>query len=159
MVGACTQAELNSLITYINGNPMATYTQWKTSGITNATCRACISGSESASTWAPLLEDATGQLAGLNVGGCIAIASGSATCGKAYQNWFDCRFQACAGCAQASLSACLTAASQAGGACVNAVNNVGTVCGSAISAADTACQGTSFVFEGAIKAQCIGSIP
>ena len=42
---------------------------------------------------------------------------------------------------------------------MNAVNNVGTVCGSAITAADTACQGTSFVFEGAIKAQCIGGIP
>jgi hypothetical protein len=138
---------------------MATYAQWKTSGITNATCRACISGAQSSATWAPLLEDSMGQLAELNVGGCIAIASGNASCGKAYQNWFDCRFEACAACAQADLSTCLDAASQAGGACVNAVNNVSTVCGSAITAADTACQGTSFVFEGAIKAQCIGGIP
>ena len=109
-VGACSAAELQALVTYVNNNSSATYAQWKSAGVNNPTCGACIFGLESATTWAPLLEDAAGQLVGLNVGGCIAIASANVNCGKAYQNWFDCRFEACADCPSgdtAALQKCL----------------------------------------------------
>jgi hypothetical protein len=131
--------------------------------VNNPTCRACIFGLETATTWAPLLEDAAGQLVGLNVGGCIAIASSNVNCGKAYQNWFDCRFEACTDCPSgdtAALQKCLSDASKAGGACNNAFTAVDTVCTSTvITDAETACTGTSFVFEGPIKAQCVGGVP
>jgi hypothetical protein len=143
-------------VSYIDNNSGATYANWKTS-VTNATCKACMFGKESASTWAPLLEDAAGELQRINVGGCIAVASGSVSCGRTYQNWFDCRFEACADCASSALQACLTAASK--GACKNAIDAVTNTCGdTVITDAETACTGASYVFEGSIKALCVGSI-
>ena len=148
---------------YVDTNSTATYAMWKSNGVTDATCRACVFGLQSAAQWAPLLEDGAGQLVGLNVGGCIAIASNNMACGKAYQNWFDCRFEACAGCPAgntAALQQCLTNASKSGNACFAAFNNVDTACGATvIGNAETACEGTKFVFEGPMKAQCVGGIP
>lgn len=162
-IGSCTQAEVNALANYVSANPGASYAQWKTTGVPNQTCRACIFGPQSAATWAPLVEDATAQLSVLNVGGCIAIATNNNACGRAYQNWFDCRFAACAGCPSGNNTAfqqCLTDASK--GACANAVTAVDTACtAAAVQTAETACQppGTKFVFEGPAKAQCVGGIP
>jgi hypothetical protein len=162
--GACSAADLNTLVNYLTANPSATYAQWKAAGVPNATCRACVFGSETAAQWAPLAENASGALTVLNVGGCIAIASGNTTCGKAYQNWFDCRFEACAGCPSGdpSLQTCLASASKAGGACYAAFQAVDTTCGAtAIGNAEALCDDPSakYVFEGPIKAQCIGGIP
>jgi hypothetical protein len=155
--GACSSAELAALVTYVDTHPAAKYPDWKAS-VANAACASCIFGKEADVMWRPMLEDAAGALLGLNVGGCIAIASGNQACGKSYQNWFDCRFEACTDCAAgdtAALQKCLTAASK--GACKNAFDAVGTICGdTAIGDAETACSGDKFVFEGPIKAQCIG---
>jgi hypothetical protein len=157
LVGSCTDKELSDLVTYVDANSTAKYADWKKT-VTGASCSSCIFGKETDATWKPLLEDASGQLVGLNVGGCIAIASNNEKCGQSYQNWFDCRFQACTDCPNgdtAALQKCLTAASK--GACKKAFDNVGTVCGdTAIGDAETACNGDKFVFEGPIKAQCIG---
>jgi hypothetical protein len=101
--------------------------------------------------------EAAGDLAELNVGGCIGITSSNMNCGKAYQNWFDCRFEACADCSDAGLSACLSAAS--GGACKGANDAVLTQCGANIGTYETSCSGTKYVFEGAIKAQCVAGVP
>jgi hypothetical protein len=155
--GSCSQAELDALVAYVDMNPAAKYPDWKAS-VPGAVCSSCIFGKETDATWHPLLEDAAGMLVGLNVGGCIAIASGMTACGKSYQNWFDCRFEACTDCAAgdtAALQKCLTAASK--GPCKAAFDAVSTVCGDAtIVNAETACNGDKFVFEGPIKLQCIG---
>lgn len=151
------QSELNALVKYVDENDKAKYADWKNS-VANATCRACIFGKEADAKWKPLLENAKGELVGLNVGGCIAIASGKEACGKSYQNWFDCRFEACAMCPEgdnAAVQKCLGNASK--GACKKAFDDVGTICGDqAIGDAETACDGAKFVFEGPIKGQCIG---
>ncbi len=156
-IGACTDKSLTDLVAYIEGNSGAKYADWKKT-VTPAACNACVFGKESEKTWKPLLEDATGQLVGLNVGGCIAIASKDEKCGQSYQNWFDCRFEACKDCANgdtAGLQKCLAAASK--GACKPAFAAVGTVCGdTVIGDAETACKGDKYVFEGPIRAQCIG---
>jgi hypothetical protein len=157
LLGACTAKELSDLVTYVDANSSAKYADWKKT-VTGASCSSCIFGKETDATWKPLLEDAKGQLVGLNVDSCIAIASGNDKCGQSYQNWFDCRFEACTDCADgdtAALQKCLTNASK--GACKKAFDDVGTVCGdTAIGDAETACTGDKFVFEGPIKAQCIG---
>ena len=156
-IGACTEKALTDLVTYIEANSGAKYADWKKT-VTPAACNACVFGKETEKTWKPLLEDASGQLVGLNVGGCIAIASKNEKCGQSYQNWFDCRFQACTDCPNgdtAALQKCLAAASK--GACKPAFTAVGTVCGdTVIGDAETACNGDKFVFEGPIRAQCIG---
>jgi hypothetical protein len=156
-IGACSADELKGLVDFLSANDTAKYAEWKTK-ITNPACNACVFGKESEATWKPLLENAAGDLVGLNVGGCIAIASGNDACGKSYQQWFDCRFEACADCPSGdttSLQKCLTAASKGG--CKAAFDAVGTVCGdAAIGDYETACDGVKYVFEGPIKAQCIG---
>ena len=165
--GACSDAELAALVKFVDENDTAKYADWKSS-VANAGCKACIFGKEADTAWRPLLENAKGELVGLNVGGCIAVAAnggGPVTagdkgdkCGQSYQNWFDCRFEACAECPDgdtAALQKCLSAASK--GACKKAFDDVGTICGDQeISDAETACNGDKFVFEGPIKGQCIG---
>lgn len=156
-IGACGDKDLKDLVDYVANNSMAQYADWKKS-VANAACSACIFGKETDATWMPLLENAKGQLVGLNVGGCIAIASGNDKCGQSYQNWFDCRFQACTDCPTsdtAALQKCLSAASKS--ACKTAFNDVTKVCTDTVIAdAEAQCQGAKFVFEGPIKAQCIG---
>lgn len=153
-VGACTAANLTALTTYVDGG--GTFPGWKTS--VPAPCATCIFGRETDALWKPLLENSIGELVAINVGGCIAIASGSDGCGRAYQQWFDCRFEACADCSDgdsAALQKCMAAASK--GSCKKAIDAVTLTCGgSVIADSETACDGAKYVFEGPIRAQCIG---
>jgi hypothetical protein len=155
--GSCTDQELADLVAFVDANSTAKYADWK-AAVTNAGCNSCIFGKESDPTWKPLLEDATGKLVALNVGGCVALASGSESCGKSYQHWFDCRFEACADCPNGDTTAlqkCLSAASKT--ACKKAFEDVTSICTDrGIGEAETTCDGAKFVFEGPIRAQCIG---
>lgn len=155
-LGKCTTTDLTTFVNYLDANSTATYADWKSKSGVSATCAGCLFGADGA-TWHPFVEQ-NGDLAELNVGGCIQIASGKEACGKAYQNWFDCRFEACADCPddQNTLSKCLSAASK--GACKAANDNVITQCGQDITNYQDACSGDKFVFEGAIKAQCIAGL-
>lgn len=152
--GSCTAANLTALTTYVDGG--GTFPGWKTS--VPAPCATCIFGLETDALWKPILEDGGGNVAGLNVGGCIAVASGSDACGRTYQQWFTCRFEACVDCPDgdsAALQKCLAAASK--GSCKKAFDAVSLVCGDpAIADAETTCDGMNYVFEGPIRAQCIG---
>lgn len=155
-LGKCTTTDLTTFVNYLDANSTATYADWKSKSGVSASCAGCLFGADGA-TWHPFVEQ-NGDLAELNVGGCIQIASGKEACGKAYQNWFDCRFEACADCPddQNTLSKCLSAASK--GACKAANDNVITQCGQDITNYQDACSGDKFVFEGAIKAQCIAGL-
>lgn len=154
--GSCSAADLNAFVTYVDGHDDPS--TWKTS-IANLTCRACVFGPESGGTWAPLLEDAAGAMSRLNVGGCIAIASGVDACGKSYQQWRDCYLEACSDCPDGdsnAFSKCVTSANKT--ACKKALDAVVPACGSVDVAADaeTACDGDKYVFEGPFRAHCIG---
>jgi hypothetical protein len=148
------------LANFVTMNPGSTYATQKGALSGNPTCQACVFGNEAAPTWSPFVENANGTLRTINVGGCIAIASGNDNCGKAYQQWFECGFEACADCAPGDQvrQTCRINANK--GACKTALMNVGAVCGDVeIGDAETVCQGVSYIFEGPIKAQCIGGIP
>lgn len=155
--GACSPGDLDGLVKFLEANSGAKYADWK-KAITNPACNACVFGAETDATWKPLLENAKGELTGLNVGGCIAVASGNDNCGQAYQQWFDCGFEACGDCPaddSAAFSKCRGLANKAG--CKAAFDNVSTVCTDAVIAdAETACDNVKYVFEAPIKAQCIG---
>jgi hypothetical protein len=154
---ACTEKDLTGLVSYLDANQNAKYADWK-KAITSVSCSDCVFGKETDATWKPLAENTKGELTTLNVGGCIAIASKNDKCGQAYQNWFDCRFEACADCDAndtAAFQKCLPAANKGG--CKAAFDNVGTVCtDQGVTDAEAACDGAKFVFEGPIRAQCIG---
>jgi hypothetical protein len=156
-LGKCTDADLTSLVAYLQANSGSKYADWKSKAGLGATCSGCLFGPDG-TTWKPFVEDSSGDLSELNVGGCIGIASANEKCGQSYQAWFDCRFEACASCPTdtATLTKCLSAASK--GACKAANQNVLTVCGSAIGDYETACRGDKYVFEGPIKAQCINGL-
>ncbi|MBS2017189.1 MAG: hypothetical protein JST00_30170 [Deltaproteobacteria bacterium] len=154
--GACTEGELQSFVAFVEktDDPQ----KWK-DGITNAACRDCVFAKET-TTWPPLILNAAGQLVALNVGGCIAIASGKESCGKAYQQWRDCYLEACTDCAfdESTFTTCIAAANKT--ACKKAFDAIvgPTGCGDAETAsnAEAACDGETYVFEGGIRAQCIG---
>ncbi len=157
--GSCTSAELDAFVAFVDktNDPQ----KWKDGNWTaNAACRDCVFAKET-TEWAPLILNNSGQLAALNVGGCIAIASGKEACGKAYQQWRSCYLEACKDCAdgdQNAFSKCVTAANKK--SCKKAFDDVvgPAGCGDAQTAGDaeTACEGKKYVFEGGITAQCIG---
>lgn len=156
MNGSCTEADLTSFVTYVDSHDDPSTCK---TGIASLACRACVFGPESGTTWAPLLEDGAGAMSRLNVGGCIAIASGVDACGKSYQQWRDCYLEACSDCPDGdsnAFSKCVTSANKT--ACKKAFDAVVPACGSVDVAADaeTACDGTKYVFEGPFRAHCIG---
>ncbi len=157
--GSCTSAELDAFVAFVDktDDPQ----KWKDGNWTaNAACRDCVFAKET-TEWPPMILNNSGQLAALNVGGCIAIASGKEACGKAYQQWRSCYLEACGDCPdgdQNAFSKCVTAANKK--ACKKAFDDVvgASGCGDAQTAGDaeTACEGKKYVFEGGITAQCIG---
>jgi hypothetical protein len=155
--GACTQKELNDLSAAVTANKKVSYADLKKT-VTNAGCASCMFGKESDAKWRPLVENASGQLTVLNVGGCIAIASNNDACGKAYQNWRDCGYAACDDCPQGdqnALSACVKLANK--GVCKGELDAIISTCTEqGVTDAETACDSTTYVFEGPIRGQCIG---
>ncbi|MBX3192010.1 MAG: hypothetical protein KF819_33780 [Labilithrix sp.] len=153
--GSCTEGDLAALVSHIDMNPNGDPSAWKAS-IASEVCRSCIFGPEGV-TWPPLVENNAGMLSLINVGGCIAVATGNAACGKAYQNWYDCRIEACIDCEDngSRFAQCLSVANKS--ACKAAFDNVGTICGDVeIANAEQACVSSKYVFEGPVRAQCIG---
>jgi len=153
--GSCSPSDLEVLFVTYGGAPSSS---WTPSTVQNTTCRDCVFGEEGAATWTPLLVDANGKVVRINVGGCIAIASNSDACGRAYQNHWDCGFEACGDCTESARPACRMAASK--GACLTAINTVRSICGNTVlTQAETTCNQSAIVFKGSATAQCIGGIP
>lgn len=154
--GSCTEADLTKMGSDL-GAQGGTIAKMK-EGIATDACRNCVFAQDGA-TWAPLVENASGQLTNLNVGGCIAIASGNDDCGKAYQQFRSCYLAACEQCDEGAFQSC-TGKAVNGTACRDAVQDLLDACGgeAPLTAAETACQNTAYVFEAPIRAQCIGGI-
>lgn len=154
----CTEKELTQLVAFVDksSDPQS----WQSGDwTTNAACRACVFAKETA-TWAPLVIDESGRVDSINVGGCVAIASGKEACGKAYHQWRSCYLEACGGCPEgdsARFSTCVNAANK--GACKKAFDDVVPACGDIETAndAETTCEG-KYTFEGPVRAQCIGLV-
>jgi len=150
---ACTQADLDAFVSYVDANKTATYTAWKAS-VANTVCRDCIFGLEGDGLSKPIVGNANGDVAKINVGTCIAKASKDPSCGQAYQTFFDCRVEACKDLTGEALSKCQATAPE--GTCKSSSDAVLTTCGAEkLDAAEVACDGKKFVFEGAIRAQCL----
>ena len=119
--GACTEKELSDLVTYVDANSTREVRRLEEDGHAARPAAPASSARRPTRPGSPSSRTRKGQLVGLNVGGCIAIASGNEKCGQSYQNWFDCRFEACTDCPNgdtAALQKCLSAASK--GACKTA---------------------------------------
>jgi len=155
--GSCTEAELDAFVKHVAANDDPA--KWKAGAWTDSeACRSCVFAKDGA-TWAPLVENASGQLAVVNIGGCVAIASGREACGRAAQQWRDCYVEACSDCSTGEkdwFQKCSELAKV--GACKKAFDALVPSCGDAqtLAAAEAACDGATFVFEGPIRAQCIG---
>ena len=152
--GSCSLEDLTALVAFVEktDDPQ----KWKDGAwTTTETCRSCVFAPDGP-TWSPLILNAAGQLAELNVGGCIAVASGKEACGKTYQQWRACYLEACSDGACGDFSQCVALANKK--MCKKAFDAVPIACGGveAAAAAETACDGEKYVFEGSIRALCIG---
>lgn len=152
--GSCVAADLEVLFETYGRLPSSA---WTRATVQNPTCRDCVFGEETAATWTPLLVDANGKVVRINVGGCIAIASGSDACGRAYQNTFDCYSETCRDCTESAQEACRAPGEKI--ACQAAVESAYSICGAALASAESKCNGLGIVFRSSVKAQCIGGVP
>jgi hypothetical protein len=136
-------------------------------------CSSCIFTTEpgdggAAPEWGPIVvkPNAQGVLSidTVNRGGCIEVVSGSASCGRAYQQYQDCTLDACLkNCkSQADFNACRQDANVLTTSCKDAFTAVKTVCGSqtVIQGYEAQCKGPTYTFEGPIKIMCqVGATP
>jgi len=151
---ACTVADINNLVTFVDGNPSATFAQVKAS-VTSATCKACLFTPDTGATWGAMLENAAGELVLINSGGCIEAKSNKFACGQAYHQFEQCLDEACVDCPDgddSALSACYKAAAK--GACKNANTAITSDCADAIDACSNL--STKYTFEAPAKALCAG---
>jgi hypothetical protein len=148
---SCSEADLTALVAYVDGHGAASIADLKGS-VASAACASCIFGNETDATWASILANAAGGFGRTNQGGCIALVTGDVSCGKAYQNTFDCRFGSCGG-----DPACIAKRTKC--ECKSLFDLTALVCGAQIGPAETACTGNKYTFEGIIRVQCIASPP
>lgn len=152
--GACTARELSDISAYYRANASSlSMTGWKSA--VSARCGSCVFGDVSEGSWRPLLAQDDGFV--VNRGGCIAAASRSEECGRAYQQYQDCLVEACTiQCTtQSEYTACRQDERVLTTSCRAATERVRTSCGNGLSGYETTCKGTSYTFEGPIKAMCI----
>ena len=168
VAGACTPADFAALESTIKGNSSATTADLEAA--VSATCKACAFGPSTATTWTPIV---TGVVISgtaqdiVNVGACVAVASGKADCGKAYAAWSDCLETACQDCADSASvqTACGQKAQGTGAACDAQTQALSTSCGADVNNYLSTCQalpdsycGTScaggYLFEPEVAALC-----
>ena len=106
--------------------------------------------------WAPIVVDGD-EVTTINVGGCVDVVSGSAKCGKAFQQWDECVASVCEGCTNADdASLCNRVAENT--ACRQATEVVYIACGPNTSSYVNAClkSGQPEIY-GPIVKLCAGS--
>jgi len=158
--GSCTSQELQALAAFFNKKATnaedVSIAAW--SKEVSETCARCVFSDKSAAEWGPVLTSGD-ALSNVNRGGCIEIASGKRACGQAYQRVADCRIEACsASCTTAEeFAACLADVESIFlGPCKGAYDTLETECGrDTLAGYEDACKGSSFTFEGPVRAQCV----
>ncbi|HEY8079810.1 MAG TPA: hypothetical protein VIF62_37020 [Labilithrix sp.] len=161
--GACTEADLAALDTIL---PDSTNDD-SAKPVISASCAACVFAS--GLSWGPIPEttspDGGHVPLTVDVGGCYAIATGSAACGKTTQNLYDCERAACADCPTGDAIAyvgCVKAATAFGGACASELSVSKTTCAaldaSTYDAAQGACEPpppVKYTFDGPVRVMCM----
>lgn len=150
--GSCTPADVDGLVAYVTAHPAAAYPDLKNQ-VANLTCRQCLFVPDGAK-WGAIVEKSDGSFLRNNLGGCVALASGSVSCGKAYSQLDDCISVACENCAdQAATQNCSTAAVK--GACKTAAAAYSTQCTDPASVTTCDNLATKYTFEAAARALCV----
>jgi len=167
--GACTTADLAKLVAYFDANREAKdFTVAKWAAEVSETCSQCVFTDEAAEKWGPLLVK-DDELNSLNYGGCIEIQSDNEACGRAYQQFRQCPFQACVPTQQGGESTCKTQDEfdacmddlqglYNGGPCEASLVAAQKECGANVGAYEEACKpptGAKYIFEPWITAHCI----
>lgn len=162
--GACTAAELKKLTDWFAAKVDAneqniSVAEWKAEA--SAACGECIFSAEGDATWGPLVVK-DDKLDFVNQGGCIEIASGKESCGRAYQQVNVCMLEACLEkcTTQAEFDACRQDSETIlGGPCKDALAALQTECGSSLQAYMNACKNTKWTFDAPFVKQCGGTAP
>ena len=146
---ACTLDDFNALDQYLKASPNAT-----TSDVEafvkkrSAVCHDCIFTDAAKATWGPVPME-NGQLLTINIGGCFSILAKSDACGQDIQNVFDCSYDSCALCEDATFEKCLTTAQK--GICKPFVSKETDDCASAPTDINDRCG--SFIRS--VRVQCV----
>ena len=121
----------------------------------NPECAACIFGTDG-DTWAPIVAMGNDEYV-QNVGGCFAVVSGKASCGKAFHAVNTCVETACGACSESEIQACTAEARDEGGACNEPSNEYLVECGPDPEAIARTCLIGTYAVDGSILHQCGGA--
>ncbi len=149
---ACSVADLSALEMGAKvGN-----TPEQTKPLLGAPCAACVYTDATNATWGPIVLLSPDTILKVNVGGCYALVTGSAACGKALQLSRDCSLAECVDCIDnASYTHCATIA------CGEETTAYGTECAAVdpamFAAAQAACEPSDEVydFDGPVRVMCM----
>jgi hypothetical protein len=155
--GACSAQELTNFSAYYRAHASedALMIGWRAS--VSPTCEACIFSDDTAAAWGPMVISGDGSFQ-VNRGGCIEKVSGNQACGKSYEQFQNCLLDACLSkcTTQSEFTACRQDATVLQTACKAALDNVQASCGeNNIGGYETECKGTTYTFEGPIRAACV----
>ncbi len=145
----CQDDDIAAMKTYLAANPAASNEDFENFVKNRDTvCHDCVFGDADGQTWPPAPVRAN-KVVTFNVGACYAITTGNQKCGRAFQNAWDCGFEACLLCTSPdALTTCRAKARK--GACLAFEDQARTECGAA-AAADEVC-GQPF---DSIRVQCV----
>ncbi len=156
---ACTTKELDALSSYFTDQAKKqediTIADW-TKTVSDG-CAKCVFSDGAGAEWTPILTKGD-KLEDVNRGGCIEIASGKESCGRAYQQVAACRLAACTETCDTpdGFTECLAnVADIFTGPCKTAYTSLERECGDKLSDYEAQCKGTAYTFEGPVKVQCI----
>ncbi|MBX3212279.1 MAG: hypothetical protein KF850_09625 [Labilithrix sp.] len=156
---ACTTQELGELSAYFRNTAQQSQdiviSDWAKT--VSEGCAACVFSDGRGAEWTPILTK-DNKLDDVNRGGCIEIASGKEVCGRAYQHVAECRLEACANTCDTAegFTQCLGKVTEIfSGPCDAAYKALERDCGADLPKYEEACRGTTFTFEGPVRAQCI----
>lgn len=156
--GACTEADLASLKTYVQANATATFgdVYAYARGNLGAGCLACVASDVNAAAWAPMLLQDGGFLAP-NGSGCFEVVSRrGVVCATAHRNWELCILEACLECDPGQAFNECTQEVQTGAACGAQARRLAEECGDeeTVNTWREQCRG-EFGLDRWIEAQCI----
>jgi hypothetical protein len=147
----CQDDDIAAMKAYLAANPNATNEDFE-NFVKNRDriCHDCIFGDADGTLWPPApVKD--NKVVTFNVGACFAIVTGDQECGRAFQNAWDCGFEACLLCTSPDVLATCRANARTG-VCRTYEEKARTKCGPP-GAADEACGGP---FD-SIRVQCVNT--